>query len=74
MGYALVILGVVMFVFTGISFVPNKKKLVDIGSVKIEREKSHPVQWSPFIGIALVVGGIVLVGPARKIKKLKFES
>jgi len=66
-GIALVILGIMMFAYTGIDFITNKR-VVDIGPIKIDKEENHPVQWSPVVGVALVVGGIGLVLRGRKEK------
>jgi len=66
-GIALVILGIMMFAYTGIDFITNKR-VVDIGPIKIDKEENHPVQWSPAVGVALVVGGIGLVLRGRKEK------
>jgi len=64
-GIALVILGIMMFVYTGIDFVTNKR-VVDIGPIKIDKEENHPIQWSPVVGVVLIIGGIVLVLRGRK--------
>jgi len=37
------------------------EKVVDLGPLKIDKEKNHPVQWSPIIGGILLVGGIILI-------------
>jgi uncharacterized membrane protein YidH (DUF202 family) len=66
-GIALVILGIMMFVYTGIDFVTNKR-VVDIGPIKIDKEENHPIQWSPVVGVVLIVGGIVLVLRGRKAR------
>ena len=34
--------------------------MVDLGSVKIEKEKDHFIQWSPIVGIVLIIGGVVI--------------
>jgi len=64
-GIALVVLGILMFAYTGINFTTNKR-VVDIGPIKIDKEQNHPVQWSPIVGVVLIVGGIVLVLRGRK--------
>ena len=66
-GIGLVILGVMMFIYTGINFI-TKKRVVDIGPIKIDKEENHPIQWSPIVGVVLVVGGIGLVPRSRKEK------
>jgi len=64
-GIVLVILGIAMFAYTGIDFITNKR-VVDIGPIKIDKEENHPVQWSPVVGVVLVIGGIVLVLRGKK--------
>lgn len=64
-GIVLVILGIMMFVYTGIDFVTNKR-VVDIGPIKIDKEENHPVQWSPVVGVVLIIGGVVLLLRGRK--------
>lgn len=60
LGIILSILGIVMIIYTGFNYVTTEK-VVDLGPIKINAEKNHPVQWSPIVGIVLLVGGIVIV-------------
>ncbi|RTY95284.1 hypothetical protein [Flavobacterium sp. GT3R68] len=66
-GIVVIIVGVIMMIYTGFTYV-TKEKVVDIGPVEINQEKSHPVQWSPIIGGILIVGGILLVAADKKGK------
>ncbi len=59
-GIMIMIIGMVMIIFTSFDF-KTTEKVVDIGSVQIDKEKSHPVHWSPIVGIVLIVGGIVII-------------
>ena len=59
-GIILIIVGVIMMIYTGFTYV-TKEKVVDIGSVEINQEKRHPVQWSPIVGGILLVGGLLIV-------------
>lgn len=59
-GIVIIILGIVMMIYTGFNFVTTEK-VVDIGLIEINQEKNHPIQWSPVIGLILIVGGIVLL-------------
>ncbi|MCM2301460.1 MAG: hypothetical protein NDI80_02435 [Flavobacteriaceae bacterium] len=59
-GIVIIILGIVMMSYTGFNFVTTEK-VVDIGLIEINQEKNHPIQWSPVIGLILIVGGIVLL-------------
>jgi LPXTG-motif cell wall-anchored protein len=41
------------------------EKVVDIGPIEINKQQSHPVQWSPILGVVLIMGGVVLVVKTR---------
>jgi hypothetical protein len=64
-GLILIVVGAVMLIWTGFSFT-RKEKLVDAGPVHISADREHSVNWSPYAGGFLVVGGILLVVLARK--------
>lgn len=59
-GIVLIVIGLLMMVYTGFNFITTEK-VVDIGSIEINREKDHPVQWSPIVGLILLAGGILIV-------------
>lgn len=65
LGIVLIVLGLIMMLITGFNFV-TKKKVVDLGPVEINKEESHPVQWSPIVGGILLVGGIVVMAVGKK--------
>lgn len=67
LGIVLSIIGIVMIIYTGFNYVTTEK-VVDLGPIEINAEKNHPVQWSPIVGIALLVGGIVIVLIDKKAK------
>jgi uncharacterized membrane protein YidH (DUF202 family) len=67
LGIVLCIIGILMIIYTGFNYVTTEK-VVDLGPIKINAEKNHPVQWSPIVGIALLVGGIVIVVTDKKAK------
>jgi len=67
LGIILGILGIIMIIYTGFNYVTTEK-VVDLGPIKINAEKNHPVQWSPIVGIVLLVGGIVIVLSDKKTK------
>ena len=64
-GVVIIAIGVIMMIYTGFNYVTTEK-VVDIGALKINKEKSHPVEWSPIVGAALLVGGFVLIAIAKK--------
>lgn len=65
-GIVIVILGLIMTIFTAVTFF-TKEKVVDIGEVKITRNKPHHLNWSPLIGIAVMAaGGILFLASPKK--------
>jgi uncharacterized membrane protein YdcZ (DUF606 family) len=68
LGIVLIVLGVVLMIITGIN-VTHKEKVADIGKVEIDKEKTTPINWSPIVGVVLLVGGIavLLTASNRKI-------
>ncbi|MGO4822272.1 MULTISPECIES: hypothetical protein [unclassified Flavobacterium] len=65
LGIAVIIIGAIMIFYTGFNYV-TKEKVVDIGPIEINKEENHPVQWSPIIGVVLLVGGVLLVVTDKK--------
>ena len=64
-GIILIIIGIIMIIYTGFNYVTTEK-VVDLGPIKINSEKNHPVQWSPIIGVVLLVGGILVMVTGKK--------
>mgnify|MGYP007080230998 FL=1 len=55
-----------MTVFTGFNII-TKKKVLDVGSVEINREEKTPIYWSPVTGLVLIgVGGILIFAGRKK--------
>ena len=54
-------IGLLITLFTGFKFV-TKEKVIDIGELQISRDKTHKLDWSPMVGIAvMVVGGAIFL-------------
>lgn len=64
-GIIILIIGAIMIFYTGFNYVTTEK-VVDIGPIEINQQKSHPVQWSPIVGVILVIGGVLLVARDKK--------
>jgi hypothetical protein len=60
LGIIIVVIGIVMIVYTGFDFITTEK-VVDLGPVKIDKEKNHFIQWPPIVGIVLLIGGILTI-------------
>ncbi len=67
LGIVLAAIGLIMMIYTGFNYV-TKEKVVDIGPIEINKETNHPVQWSPIIGVVLLVGGIVIIVTSKNAK------
>ena len=63
-GIVIIVLGILMMVYTGFDYVTTKN-VVDLGPIQINKETNHPVQWSPIIGVILLVGGIVIIAKKK---------
>jgi hypothetical protein len=67
LGIVLIAVGAIIFAFTGYNYI-KRKNLIDSGVIKINREKNHPIHWTPILGGAFLVGGIILVGGDFKVR------
>ena len=64
-GLALIVIGAVMLIWTGFSYT-RREKVVDAGPIHISADRAHTVNWSPYAGGVLLVGGIIILATARK--------
>lgn len=64
-GMILIILGVVMLVWTGFTYT-KKEKVIDAGPIQVSADKEKSVNWPPYLGGILLVGGIVIVASSKK--------
>jgi uncharacterized membrane protein len=65
-GLVLIVIGVIMLIWTGFTYT-KRENVVDAGPIHISADKEHSVNWSPYAGGLLVVGGAILVATAKKI-------
>ena len=59
-GIALVLLGIVAFVYQGITYT-SREKIIDIGPIHATADTQKTIPLSPLLGGLALVGGIVLV-------------
>jgi hypothetical protein len=60
-GIILIVVGLLFTIVTGFKFF-TQKKIVDIGSLEITASEPHRVNWSPYLGVGImVVGGIMFL-------------
>jgi hypothetical protein len=54
-----------MLAYTGFNYVTTEK-VVDIGPIEINAQKNNRVSWPPFVGLVLIVGGVVIISLDKK--------
>jgi len=60
-GVILAILGIASLIYGGVSWT-EEETIMKLGPVEAEAEKTEGVAIPPAIGIAAIIGGVVLVG------------
>lgn len=60
-GIILIVIGLLFTVITGFKYF-TKERVVDIDTLKISASVPHRVNWSPYLGVGImVVGGVIFV-------------
>jgi uncharacterized membrane protein len=65
LGILLLVIGIVMLIWTGFSYT-KKEKVVDAGPLQISADKQHTVNWPPYAGGILVIGGAILLATSGR--------
>lgn len=63
----LIVIGLLITVFTGFNYI-TRETVVDIGDLEITANKNHSLEWSPIVGVVMIVvgGGLYLAGSKGK--------
>lgn len=64
-GIILMIVGLALTIFTAVTYF-TRERVVDIGGLKISANVPHHLNWSPLVGIGVIVGGAVILLLARR--------
>jgi uncharacterized membrane protein len=64
-GLVLIVVGALMLIWSGFSYT-RREKVVDAGPIHISADREHTVNWSPYAGGVLLLGGIIILATARK--------
>jgi hypothetical protein len=56
----LVAIGIVALVYQGVTYTTSEK-VVDLGPLKIEAKREKTIPLPPIVGVAALVGGVVLL-------------
>jgi hypothetical protein len=65
LGMVLIGAGILALIYTGFTFT-TEENVVDLGPIEINKEKKHKLNWPPFAGVALILGGIGLMVVDKK--------
>lgn len=65
LGMSLIVIGAAMLIWTGFTYT-KKEKLVDAGPIEISADKQKTVNWPPYLGGILLIGGIAIVAITKK--------
>ena len=64
-GIIIIIIGLLMTLYTGFNYV-TREKIVDMGDVHMTMDENHTTNWTPFLGIGImVIGGVVFISGKR---------
>ena len=66
-GIVLVIIGILMVVFTGFD-ITEKKKLVDIGPLEVNKNENKHIGWPSYTGGTIAIVGVILIVAGGKAK------
>ncbi len=65
-GIIIIVLGLLLTIFTGISF-KTEETVVEVGEIELTQEEEHEVNFYPWIGVAaMVVGGVIVFAGRKK--------
>lgn len=64
-GIILIVVGAAMLLWTGFTYT-TKEKVIDAGPIEVTAEKEKSVNWPPYLGGLLLIGGIVIVAAGKK--------
>jgi uncharacterized membrane protein len=66
LGIALIVLGAVMLIWTGFTYT-KKEKIIDAGPIQVSADRQKTVNWPPYAGGILVIGGVILLVSSKKV-------
>jgi hypothetical protein len=65
-GLVIIILGILLTVFTTVTLF-TREKVAKIGDVKIMVNKPHRLNWSPVVGVGVIIcGGVLFLLSGKK--------
>ena len=65
LGIILIVLGVVLFIWTGFTYT-KREKVIDAGPIQVSADKEKSVNWPPYAGGVVLIAGIVILLGSKK--------
>ena len=65
LGVTLIVIGAAMLIWTGFTYT-KKEKIIDAGPIQVSVDKKKTINWPPYLGTILLVGGIVIVVTGKR--------
>lgn len=65
LGIILLVVGIAMLIWSGFTYT-KKEKVIDAGPIQVSADKEHTVNWPPYAGGILIIGGIFLFVTDKK--------
>jgi len=64
-GIVLIVIGIIMMVMTGFSYV-TQETIIDAGPLEVTADKRESINWPPYVGGIALITGIILIAMDRK--------
>jgi len=64
-GAITIVVGLLMTVYTGFSYITNEK-VIDMWGLEVTKDNQHDINWQPYVGIATMITGGAVIALARK--------
>lgn len=64
-GLILILIGAAMLMWTGFTYT-KKEKIIDAGPIQVSADRQKTVDWPPYLGGILLIGGIVIIASSKK--------
>ncbi|WP_184548712.1 hypothetical protein [Mucilaginibacter sp. FT3.2] len=64
-GILLIVVGAVMLLWTGFTYT-KKEKIIDAGPIHLSADRQKTINWPPYLGGVLILGGVVVVALSKK--------
>lgn len=64
-GIIMIVIGVAMLIWTGFTYT-KKEKVIDAGPIQVSADREKSVNWPPYAGGILVIGGVIVLVAGKK--------